>query len=221
MKIFSQRRRIHRVKHGIRFSLCTLRLCVTLLVAFLALSAAPPPISVDRYIDEVKYLASPDMRGRATGSRELEKAADYIAGMFKTIGLQPVGNTGYLQPFSVTTNARLGGANHFEYSDGGHATALKLNEDFLPFNFSARGKVSGHVVFAGYGITAPEYGYDDYAGLDVRGKLVLILRHEPQEYDEKSVFDGRVYTEHSQFFSKAVNAKLHGARGVILINDQA
>jgi hypothetical protein len=178
-------------------------------------------MSVDRYLDEVKFLASPDMRGRATGSRELEKAAEYIAGMFKTIGLQPVGSSGYLQPFSVTTNARLGGGNHFEYTENGHAAALKLNDDFLPFNFSARGKVSGRVVFAGYGITAPEYGYDDYAGLDVRDKLVLILRHEPQEYDEKSVFDGRVYTEHSQFFSKAVNAKLHGARGVILINDQA
>ncbi len=205
----------------LRFTLRSLRLCVTLLVVFFAVGA-PPPISVERYIDEVKFLASPEMRGRATGSRELEKAADYIAGLFKTIGLQPVeGSTGYMQPFSVTTNARLGGANHFEYTEGGHATSLKLNEDFLPFNFSARGKVAARVVFAGYGITAPEYGYDDYAGIDVHDKLVLILRHEPQEYDEKSVFDGRVYTEHAQFFSKAVNAKLHGARGVILINDQA
>src|SRR5690348_2396128 len=133
----------------VRFSLRSLRLCAPFCVAFLAFGAAPT-MSVERYIDEVKFLASPEMRGRATGSRELEKAADYIAGMFKTIGLQPVeGSTGYLQPFSVTTNARLGGANHFEFTEGGHATSLKLNEDFLPFNFSARGKVAGRVVFAG------------------------------------------------------------------------
>ena len=69
------------------------------------------------------------------------------------------------------------------------------------------------MVFAGYGITAPEYNYDDYAGIDVKGKIVLILRHEPQEFDEKSVFAGKVYTEHAQFFSKAANAKNHGARG--------
>ena len=125
MKIFS---------HWIRFAPRSLRLCVTLLVAFLALSAGPPTMSVDRYLDEVKFLASPDMRGRATGSRELEKAAEYIAGMFKTIGLQPVGSSGYLQPFSVTTNARLGGGNHFEYTENGHATA-QLNDDFPPFNF--------------------------------------------------------------------------------------
>ena len=72
--------------------------------------------------------------------------------------------------------------------------------------------MEGGVVFAGYGITAPEYNYDDYAGLDAKGKFVLVLRHEPQEYDEKSVFAGKVYTEHAQFFSKASNAKAHGAR---------
>ena len=79
----------------------------------------------------------------------------------------------------------------------------------------------GRLVFAGYGITAPEYNYDDYTGIDVNGKIVLILRHEPQEFDEKSVFAGKVYTQHAQFSSKASNAKMHGARGVILMNDRA
>ena len=73
----------------------------------------------------------------------------------------------------------------------------------------------------GYGITAKEYNYDDYAGIDVKDKLVLILRHEPQENDEKSVFDGKKLTEHATFIDKMVNAKMHGARGVILINDVA
>jgi hypothetical protein len=74
-------------------------------------------------------------------------------------------------------------------------------------------------VFAGYGITAPEYHYDDYADLDVKGKIVIILRHEPQEADEKSVFTGKTLTVHAQFTSKASNAKMHGASGVILVND--
>ena len=77
------------------------------------------------------------------------------------------------------------------------------------------------MVFAGFGITAPEYNYDDYAGLDVKGKIVIVLRHEPQEFDDKSVFEGKVYTAHSQIFSKATNAKIHGAKAVLMVNDVA
>ena len=76
------------------------------------------------------------------------------------------------------------------------------------------------MVFAGYGITAPEYNYDDYAGIDVHGKFVIVLAHEPQEYNEKSVFDGKIYTDHAQYYSKASNARKHGAAGVILITDR-
>ena len=81
----------------------------------------------------------------------------------------------------------------------------------MPFNFSQTGPLAGAVVFAGYGITAPEYHYDDYEGLDVKGKIVLVLRHEPQESDPKSVFEGKTFTQHAQFAAKATNAKIHGA----------
>lgn len=195
-----------------------------LAVATLAFAAArhgAEELDPQRYIAHVKFLASEAMRGRATGAPELEKAAAYIARHFKADGLQPLDGKSYLQAFPVTTNAKLGTSNRFEYSDGGKTTTLKFEDDFIPFNFSSRAKVSGHVVFVGYGITAREYNYDDYSGVDVKGKLALVLRHEPQEFDEKSVFAGKVYTEHSQFFSKVINAKNHGAIGVILINDRA
>src|SRR3989475_3628940 len=175
-----------------------------LLIALSALRVTAPHIDPQHYLAHIKYLASPGMKGRETGSPQLEKAAHYIAAQFRSIGLSPVDGKSYMQAFPVTTNARLGSSNHFEYEEAGKSVVLKVREDFIPFNFSSRGKLSGSVVFAGYGITAPEYNYDDYAGLDVKDKLVLVLRHEPQEFDEKSVFSGKAYTEHAQFFSKAV-----------------
>ena len=201
-------------------------LAVALLVALVwfqagAGAAAIAAFDPDRYLEHVKYLASPELKGRGTGTPELDKAAEYIARQFQAIGLQPGGRNGYFQEFQVTVNARLGPNNRFAYVHQGARRQLKPDADFIPFNFSAAGRFSGPVVFAGYGITAAEYNYDDYAGLDVKDKFVLILRHEPQEFDENSVFAGKVYTEHAQLFSKAVNAKMHGARGVIFVNDIA
>src|SRR3954453_4449025 len=106
-----------------------------------------------RYLSQIKFLASENLRGRATGSPELEKAAAYIARQFKAAGLQPYDGKSYLQPFPVTTNAKLGTNNRFEYTQNGQTTALKFDDEFMPFNFSSRAKASGPVVFVGYGIT--------------------------------------------------------------------
>jgi aminopeptidase YwaD len=176
-------------------------------------------LSPTEYIGYVKFLSSPEMRGRATGSPELEKAASYIAEQFRTMNLKPLSGTSYFQDFEVTTSARLGNQNHMSYVNGRDKGTLKFQQDFVPMNLSSAGKISAQVVFAGYGISAPEYNYDDYAGLDVKDKIVLLLRHEPQEFDDKSVFDGKVYTAHSQIFAKGVNAKMHGAKAVLMIND--
>ena len=177
-----------------------------------------PRFAGEQVLSHIKYLASEDLKGRGTGTPELEKAAGYIARQFHQAGLQPVDGKSYYQAFQVTTNARLGKENHFTFSVDGNKKTLD-SKQFGALNFSSSGKVEGTLVFAGYGITANEYNYDDYAGLDVRDKIVVILRHEPQEFDEKSVFAGKVYTEHAQFPAKATNAKLHGARAVILVND--
>lgn len=190
------------------------------LAAAAAWAGARGAIDPQRYLNDVKYLASPELKGRGDGTPELEKAADYIAKQFRAAGLKPVQGKAYFQAFSVTINAKLGPANQLASSEGGQRTELKLNDDFVPFNFSAKAKLAGPLVFAGYGITAPEYGYDDYSGVDVKGKIVLVLRHEPQEVDEKSVFAGRMLTDHANFPRKASNAKAHGASAVILINDR-
>ena len=173
------------------------------------------------YLNDIRYLASPELKGRATGTPELEQAANFLESKYRAAGIQPLPGNGYLQAFQVTMDGTLGPGNRFTFVDRGRATTLHPASDFVPLGFSSAGKLEGTVVFAGYGITAPEYHYDDYAGVDVKGKLALILRHEPQEFDEHSVFAGKEFTTHATFASKASNAKMHGAAGVILVNDRA
>src|SRR5438270_10616538 len=119
------------------------KLLVLLTAAAFAAGAArhtPEEFDPQHYLGHVKFLASEALRGRATGSPELEKAAAYIAKQFKGAGLQPFDGKGYLQAFPVTTNAKLGSNNRFEYSIGGKTTALKFEEEVIPFNFSSRAK---------------------------------------------------------------------------------
>jgi hypothetical protein len=200
------------------------RIAIVALAGFTAAWAQAPAqrataINPDAYLAHVKYLASPELKGRATGSPELEKAANYIASQFQSFGVKPVPGSGYEQAFTTTVGARMGDANRLEITDSGKTTPLPLRDGFIPFSFSSSGTASAPVVFVGYGITANEFHYDDYAGIDVKDKIVLLIRHEPQEEDEKSVFQGKELTQHSTFAIKAVNAKMHGARAVILVND--
>jgi hypothetical protein len=192
------------------------RFPIAVLAGALAVWAqSPATINPDAYLAHVKYLASPELKGRATGSPELETAAGYIASQFQSFGVKPVPGSTYQQAFTTTVGAHLGANNRLQAD----AAELPLRSGFIPFSFSSSGTVSAPVVFVGYGITANEYHYDDYAGVDVKDKIVLLVRHEPQENDDKSVFQGKELTQHSTFAIKAVNAKMHGARAVILVND--
>jgi aminopeptidase YwaD len=169
------------------------------------LAAFAADINPDLYIAHVRYLASPELKGRATGSPQLEKAAHYIAAQFRSFGLNPTE-----LPFPVALGAHLGTKNHLKFKEPTETRSLISGKDFLPLSFSSSGELHSSVVFAGFGITDKKANYDDYAGLDVTGKFVLILRHEPKE---------NPHQEHVPFAEKAVNAKMHGARGVILVND--
>jgi Peptidase family M28/PDZ domain/PA domain len=164
-------------------------------------------LSATRYLDHVKYLAGDEMKGRGDGSPELDKAADYIASQFRLWGLQPAGdNDSFFQKFEITTGANIGAKNEFALN----GTPLRLNEDFAPVMFSSSGDIEAPLVFAGYGTTAPDVQYDDYQGIDATGKIVVAIRQP---------FGGARSAHEVSFISKAINAKQHGAKGIIFIND--
>ncbi len=192
---------------------------VAVVGASLLIARNEPSLSAERYLSHIRFLASADDGDRASGSPELETAAKYIMGSSVPTDFKRWAAAIWNRS-EVTTSSKLGKGNRFESVRGGEPENLQIGKEFIPYNFSSSGKAAGQVVFAGYGITAPEYSYDDYAGLDVKGKFVVVLAHEPQEFDGNSVFDGTVYTDHSQAYSKAANARRHGARGVILIFDR-
>jgi len=190
---------------------------LALIASLLALRAFAdaPAANPQRYLNDVKVLAAPDMEGRGAGTKGIDRAAHYIEHEFKALGLEPAGSQSYLQPFTVTTGAKLKGKNDLIVHVGSVEKKLKLGEDYVPLSFSSVGTVSGPVVFAGYGATADEFGYDDYAHLDVKDKIVVVLRYEPDKFAEKS---GQGRTQHSHLITKAINARNHGVKAVILVN---
>jgi hypothetical protein len=174
-------------------------------------------ISPKRVRSEIDYIASDALKGRNTPSEGLDSAAQYIARAFRRAGVQPVQGK-YVQPFTLNIVA-LGDSNSLILTSPSGSKPYVLKDDFVPFEITANHGVDAEVVFAGYGITAPAYQYDDYAGIDVRGKIVFVLRHEPGEEDTASVFDGRKATEFSNVATKVRQARAHGAVGVLLATD--
>jgi aminopeptidase YwaD len=207
---------IHLAQHNRRVPSFSLPLALTLALLSTTLHAAD--LKPQKYLAHIKYLSSPELKGRLTGSPELEKAATYIARQFHSAGLKRIAGS-YLQEFDITAHTALGTGNKLTLVVAQRIKELLEGRDFAPLNLSTNGETMGAIVFAGYGITAPEYHYDDYEKIDPRGKVALVLRHEPQEADEKSIFAGKNYTLHSELASKVANAKLHGAAAVLLVND--
>lgn len=182
-------------------------------------SAARKIINASYVGSTIEYLSSDSLKGRSTPSKELDSAAAYIQRQFESFGLQPV-NGSYFQPLSLTV-VELGADNHLVIKDKNDNSQKSFNIkfDFTPFEMTAGRSVGGDIVFAGYGITAPEYGYDDYAGLDVTGKTVIVLKHEPGENDTASVFAGTKPSIHSEISEKVSNAIEHKAAAIIIVTD--
>jgi len=186
--------------------------------ADVALAAAPaiPPADPQRYLDDIKALSAPAMEGRGAGTKGITRAEHLIEKRYKSLGLEPAGTDSYLQPFTVITGAQLKGKNSLAVLTGDHKRELKAKQDFVPFSFSASGSAHGAMVFAGYGVTAEEFQYDDYAGIDVKDKIVVVLRYEPPSFAVKGGNQGM--TQHSQLVTKAINARNHGAKALVLVN---
>jgi hypothetical protein len=177
---------------------------------------------------DVVYLADDAREGRGTGTKGIDEAADYIATVFKEAGLKPApGAEGYFQPFSVRGPAQLGQPLELAFQGpGDQRFAAASGSDFTALALGGAGKLEDvPVVFAGYGITAKDEAlkldYDDYKDVDVKGKTVLIVRREPQQDKEDSLFAGKQNTTYAAFRHKITNATSHGAVAVLMVNDAA
>jgi aminopeptidase YwaD len=185
-------------------------------VLCVAIPVSIGPADSQRYLSDIKTLTEDKMEGRGDGTKGLVRAEHFLESRYKGLGLVAAGTQGFLQPFTVTTGAKLKGKNHLVYQLAESKTELRLELDYVPFSFSESGSVSAPLVFVGYGITADEFGYDDYAGIDVKDKIAVVLRYEPASFAAKTGNQG--LTHHSQLITKAINARNHGAKGLILVN---
>ena len=164
------------------------------------------------------FLAGDAMRGRLTDTNENRATADYIRARFERAGLKPVVGNSYFHNYNLMT-ATLGETNELTLSmPNGSARDGRSGIDFYPQRFSGSGTASGPVTFAGFGITAPKWSYDDYKG-DVKGKIVLVLDHEPGERDPKSPFEGVVTAEPAAAWRKALAAQARGATAILFVSD--
>ncbi len=211
------------------------RLVAGLLAAWGVAAGGPAPLAgaerheavEARLAQAARYLASDELEGRGIGTKGIDRAADFIAAEFARAGL----TTGLFdgrafQEFSATTSAKLGPNNQLELTGPADASGkartieLRPGKDFNPLSLSGSGELDLALVFAGYGISGEKEEYDDYAGIEVKGKAVVLLRHEPQQDDPESVFAGTSHSQHAPFVRKVSNAFQHGAAAVIVCSDQ-
>lgn len=204
--------------------------CVSLLIAAGAASALAADKTVERAVASInpcdpylfnKVLASPQYAGRLTGSEGFTNAAKWAAEKFKDWGLHVISpKEGYLQaypsPYTIVDKAEMtlllpeGAPAESGKAPAYKETVLEPAKDFLPLLYSDSGRNEAPLVFAGWGISAPELGYDDYAGLDVQGKFVLCFRGTPDRSEPR-------YVDHDQHRTRMALAKAKGALGIIYI----
>ncbi len=154
----------------------------------------------------VEILAADDMQGRGLGTAGLSRAASWIEGRLRDPGFDPAFGSSYRQNFQVKVGVALVGRNELKgVADG----------DWTPLGMSSNGGFSGELAFVGYGIEAPPIGFRELSGLDIEGKIVLMLRYEPQERDEASPFNGKKPSRWSALRYKILQARERGAAAVI------
>jgi Zn-dependent M28 family amino/carboxypeptidase len=190
------------------------------------LDAAANNITADGLMQHIKDLSADSMEGRAPGTPGEEKAVAYLEAQFKALGLKPGNPDG-----SYIQNADLVGYKAHptgSYVSGGKTISLKYPDDFIANSRHERPETkvpSSDVVFVGYGIVAPEYGWDDYKGVDVKGKTILMLVNDPQIRTagdttlDTAMFKGRAMTYYGRWTYKYEQASRLGAAAAILIHE--
>ena len=177
------------------------------------IASAPSFAQTSRTKTHVQTLASDKFEGRLTGTPGEKLAADYLIAELKRMGAKPLpGMTDFRLPFTFTAGSKDGGST-FAYS----GTPIIGGENVTALSFSDTGEVSGSVVFAGYGLVVPDsqnFGYDSYQGLDVKDKIVVVLRYFPEDADQKT---RGILARYSELRYKAQAARQRGAKGMIVV----
>ncbi len=182
----------------------------------------PHEITKKNLRTHVRFLCSDALEGRLTGSIGEKLAAQYVANIFRDLGLEPAGSNGtFFQAFNFTAGVSLGKNNLFTIKNQkGEAKNLQLDREWRPLSFSDQGRFNiTELIFAGYGIKAPALGelppYDSYHGLNVRNKWVAVFNGAPEKISSEQLRQINPYTS---LRYKAFTAKEHGAKGVIFLN---
>jgi hypothetical protein len=187
---------------------------------------AQPPTRVQTGFDTIKaanlkadltFLSSDAMEGRRSLERGSETAIQWIASEFSKAGLKPAAGDSYLQTVPIIEFTAERNLTSLTVTHAGKSETFRGMDANAAFANDGLG--SGGVVFAGFGITAPELNYDDYAGIDAKGKVVVIFNHEPQEADANSVFNGIGNTRYANNNYKLFNAQRHGAVALVTMPD--
>src|SRR6266496_1955194 len=186
--------------------------------------AGTPEIDKEKIRAHVKFLASDLLEGRGTGQRGGDLAAEYIATQFALYGLKPAGDHGtYMQKVPMV-GITPGADTHFtlvpasgQASDT-KALDLKPLDEYVAYDQTQQPEshIDAEIVYVGYGIEAPEYNWDDYKGVDVKGKVLLMLVNQPS--DDPKLFHGKALTYYGRWTYKYEQAARKGAVGAILIH---
>ena len=184
-------------------------------------SAAAASIDPGKIRDHVHFLSLDLLEGRGPGTRGAELAAEYIATQFALAGLEPAGESGsYMQRVPLFAVHTLEDKTKFAFVPAsGQPVELAYGSEIVSKDETGQAVADfdAPIVFVGYGIHAPEYNWDDYAGVDVKGKIALVIVSEPPSDDEK-FFKGKALTYYGRWTYKYEEASRHGAVGVLIIH---
>ena len=186
-------------------------------------SSTAPKIDSEKIRAHVKYLASDELEGRGMNQKGGDLAADYIAAQFKSYGLKPAGEKGtYFQRVPMVAVQTLPSTTFEFVPHSGAPVELKALDDYVTTNERQKesAEIDAPIVYVGYGISAPEYKWDDYKGYDLKGKVALLFVNEPTS-DDPNFFKGKALTYYGRWTYKYEETARRGAIATLIIHRTA